>query len=173
MKFSKPQRQDGPAMFNLVKRCPPLDVNSRYCNLLQATHFKETSIVAHEDGHLVGFVSGYRLPQHPDVLFIWQVAVDRSQRGKGLAKQLLLRLVARTPQITSLETTVTPDNKASQALFNAVAEKLSARMTTTTLFEKHADFEGQHNDEVLFHIGPFNTTAAADVSPIPVEEITA
>lgn len=173
MEIRKPQKKDGAAIYNLVKRCPPLDVNSRYCNILQATHFSDTTIVAEEQGNLVGFVSGYRLPAHPDVLFIWQVAIDASQRGKGLAKHLLLALTQRVPHITSLETTVTPENKASEALFGSVADALSARLTTTTVFEKQADFEGRHDDEVLFHIGPFNVQPSTTTSSIHTEEMPA
>jgi diaminobutyrate acetyltransferase len=80
----EPGPDDGPAVFDLVARCPPLDPNSRYCNLLQCSHFAATSIIAPADvgGHAaLGFVSGYRIPARPDTLFIWQVAVDAAARG--------------------------------------------------------------------------------------------
>src|SRR5690606_41246864 len=81
-----PRATDGYALNQLVKRCPPLDTNSVYCNLLQCTDFSATSIAAeHTDGELVGFISGYCPPSRPDTLFIWQVAVDDRMRGQGLA----------------------------------------------------------------------------------------
>src|SRR3546814_3090873 len=38
-----PRTEDGPAISRLVGDCPPLDVNSAYCNLLQCTHFADRS----------------------------------------------------------------------------------------------------------------------------------
>merc|ERR1712169_164475 len=64
--FRKPVSTDGSDVFALVERCKPLDVNSMYCNLLQCSHFADTAIVAERGGQMVGFISGYRLPQQPD-----------------------------------------------------------------------------------------------------------
>jgi L-2,4-diaminobutyric acid acetyltransferase len=78
-----PDNTLGHQVAELVNRCPPLDTNSTYCNLLQCHHFANTSCAAlTPNKRLVGFVSGYIVPQAPDTLFIWQVAVDHSQRGK-------------------------------------------------------------------------------------------
>ena len=75
-----PAREDGAAVFGLIQRCPPLDANSMYCNLLQCSHFADTSVAALADGVLVGFISGYLVPGRPDSLFIWQVAVGPDTR---------------------------------------------------------------------------------------------
>lgn len=49
-----PTLEDGPGIHALVAQCPPLDTNSRYCNLLQCHHFADTSIVASLGQHLIG-----------------------------------------------------------------------------------------------------------------------
>ena len=49
---------DGMAVFRLVENCPPLDMNSSYCNLLQCSHFADTSVVAQMNGALLGFIAG-------------------------------------------------------------------------------------------------------------------
>src|SRR5690554_4318868 len=106
-----PQATDGHALNQLVERCPPLDTNSVYCNLLQCTDFSATSIAAdNPEGELVGFISGYRPPSRPDTLFIWQVAVDDRMRGQGLASSMLLELIRRTADagVRWLETTISP-----------------------------------------------------------------
>src|SRR5690606_9709400 len=57
----RPRATDGYALNQLVKRCPPLDTNSVYCNLLQCSDFSATGIAAEDSqGELVGFISGYR-----------------------------------------------------------------------------------------------------------------
>lgn len=160
-----PEPGDGPAVFDLIARCPPLDANSRYCNLLQCSHFAATSIIATAgaDGVVIGFVSGYRIPQCPDTLFVWQVAVDPAARGQGLGLHLLGNLLARSglADICFLETTIGPDNRASWALFERLASTLSAAIATTTLFDSQRHFAGRHPDEVLLRIGPFVAAGVA------------
>ena len=34
-RFRRPAMFDGPAVHNLIARCPPLDANSVYCNVVQ------------------------------------------------------------------------------------------------------------------------------------------
>lgn len=161
----EPHPDDGPGVFNLIARCLPLDPNSRYCNLLQCSHFATTSIIAIADAGehaVVGFISGYRMPARPDTLFVWQVAVDAAVRGLGLGSRLLTGLLARPvlADIRFLETTIGPDNRASWALFERLAERLSAAVATTTLFESQRHFGGRHPDEILCRIGPFDSPAA-------------
>lgn len=159
LRLRRPEAEDGAALFRLVKRCPPLDQNSRYCNLLQVTHFNQTAIVAESEGDLVGFVTGYRIPGREHVLFVWQVGVAEEARGQGLAPRLLTALIDRQEGVTHLETTVTADNTASQSAFEKLADMLGARLERTALFEVE-HFEGKHDAEVLLRIGPFTGQAA-------------
>lgn len=152
-----PSAKDGASVHRLVALCPPLDQNSLYCNLLQASHFAETSILAEHDGEVGGFISGYRVPQRDNVLFIWQVAVSPQARGQGLALSMLESLLARLPDIDYLETTVTPDNTPSARLFSRLASNKGVKIEKSVLFDKQAHFEGGHEDEELYRIGPFTT----------------
>lgn len=149
----------GHQVAELVRRCPPLDTNSTYCNLLQCHHFADTSCAAvSRDNRLVGFVSGYLVPQAPDTLFIWQVAVDSSQRGKGLGMAMMLNILARQAcgDVHFLETTVTDSNQASISMFAKLAAQLGAAdVTTSILFDRQRHFLGLHDSETLFRIGPF------------------
>ncbi len=156
----QPTDQDGYWLHQLVKRCQPLDTNSVYCNLLQCTDFANTAIAAQDaSGKLVGFISGYRPPARPDTLFVWQVAVDSSMRGQGLAGRMLHALVRRLhPQgVSYIETTISPDNAASQALFLKVFAQLGIEHETSTLFSRQQHFNGEHEDEVLYRAGPITT----------------
>lgn len=159
-----PQATDGYALSQLVERCKPLDTNSVYCNLLQCSDFADTGIAAiAEDGDLVGFISGYRPPARPETLFVWQVAVDSRMRGQGLALKMLLALVERlAPQgVTHMETTITPDNEASQALFKKAFRQLGADYSTAVKFARDTHFNGLHDDEVVYRAGPFKPLANA------------
>ncbi|KKN06430.1 hypothetical protein LCGC14_1077280, partial [marine sediment metagenome] len=97
------------------------------------------------------------LPDNPQTLFIWQVAVGEEARGKGLASRMLKNILNRTAtkSVTFIETTITPDNKASWALFESLAKKLDAPLNSTVMFERDAHFAGEHETEMLVKIGPF------------------
>ena len=157
----RPNDGDGFPLHELVARCQPLDTNSVYCNLLQCSDFADTAIAAEDaQGQLVGFISGYRPPSRPDTLFVWQVAVDASMRGQGLALRMLLALTERVASqgVRFLETTISPDNGASQALFKKAFAQLGADYSTRTLFSRTEHFAGKHEDEVLYRAGPFGVS---------------
>ena len=87
---------------------------------------------------------------------VWQIAVDSSQRGRGTAGALLDALVSRLADegVGYMETTITPDNAASNALFASLAKRWSAAMDRAGTFDA-ADFPDEHESEVRFRIGPF------------------
>jgi L-2,4-diaminobutyric acid acetyltransferase len=159
IELRSPSLEDGMAVFRLVENCPPLDTNSSYCNLLQCSHFSSTSVAAELDGEIVGFISGYALPERPDTLFVWQVAVSEQTRGVGLASRMLKHILARPhcTEIAYLETSITEDNQASWALFKSLAKALHAEFQSSEWMDKEAHFTGQHDSEALVRIGPFNS----------------
>lgn len=156
--FYYPTSNDGFAVNKLISESPPLDTNSMYCNLLQCTHFSETSICAKAGEKLVGFISGYLIPTRPNTLFIWQVAVAKSARGRGVASRMLDGLLKRpiTREVKFMETTITPDNKSSWMLFQKLADKRGTKIDVSTAFDKEKHFKGSHETEQLLRIGPLS-----------------
>jgi L-2,4-diaminobutyric acid acetyltransferase len=170
----RPRAADGPALHALVAACPPLDPNSRYCNLLHCTHFAGTSVAAERcsDGQssLVGFISAYIPPERPDTLFVWQVAVHADARGAGLGRRMLRHLLQRPAcaAVRYLDTTVTGDNAASAAMFRGLADTLlrpngekGVRVRRHRWFDRERHFGGVHDSEYLLRIGPFHMHTAA------------
>ncbi|WP_164217189.1 diaminobutyrate acetyltransferase [Virgibacillus sp. YIM 98842] len=155
--FRKPTKEDGAAVWELIKGTKVLDLNSSYSYIMWCEIFSETSIVAEREGKTVGFISGFINPNSPDSLFIWQVAVNASERGKGLATKMLRQLLHRTEEeVQYVEATVSPSNKPSQSLFKGLAKKLDTNCDISDYFTSN-DFpdEGEeHEDELLFKIGP-------------------
>ena len=155
--FRKPTKKDGAAVWQLIKDMKVLDLNSSYSYLMWCEIFSDTSIVAEREGNTVGFISGFINPNSPDTLFIWQVAVNASERGRGLATKMLRQLLKRTSeQVEYVEATVSPSNKPSQSLFKGLAKKLDTNCDISDYFTSE-DFPGEgeeHEDELLFKIGP-------------------
>lgn len=155
----KPNPDDGWGIYELVKSCPPLDVNSAYAYLLLATQFRDSCAVAtNEEGEIVGFVSGYVKSNAPDTYFLWQVAVGEKARGTGLARRLVEAVMTR-PELADvhhLETTITPDNQASWGLFRRLADRWQAPLNSREYFSTD-QLGGEHDPENLVRIGPFQT----------------
>jgi L-2,4-diaminobutyric acid acetyltransferase len=151
--IGRPRVEDGVACWELAAASRVLDVNSRYAYLLWFRDFSATSVVARMDGAVVGFVTGYRRPDDPDALVVWQVAVDEAARGRGVAAGMLDALFDGVPDVQHLETTITPDNEGSIALFTGFAGRRGAEVRRSELFGP--DLLGaDHEPEVLFRIGP-------------------
>lgn len=160
----KPSAEDGFAVHQLIEHSPPLDTNSTYCNLLQCSHFAATSVAAFIGDELVGFISGYLVPDRPNTLFIWQVAVSPVVRGRGLATRMIQHILARDncQQVSHLETTITEDNQASWALFERVAESYAADLSKSKFFDKERHFQNLHDSEILVTIGPLKNASALE-----------
>ncbi|TDB91688.1 diaminobutyrate acetyltransferase [Actinomadura sp. KC216] len=156
VQLQEPSLSDGPELWRLARESRVLDVNSPYSYTLWCRDFADTSVVARDCGVPCGFITGYVRPSRPDTFFVWQVAVGRDHRGQGLAHRMLDRLADRLAARGAryLEATVTPDNTASTAMFEAFARRRGCDVTRTPLFGAEHFPEGEHEPEVLFRIGP-------------------
>lgn len=151
-----PTQSDGAAVHALMKANPPLEVNSEYCYLLMCSHFAQTCTVAEQDGRLIGFQTGYRRPDAPNTLFVWQIAVGSEGRGKGVGKRMVEHLLGRFPAVEYLEQTVTKSNNASRALFSSVARSYRAELRESLMFGEERFSDGSHEAEYLLRIGPLS-----------------
>lgn len=156
--FRNPTAKDGPAVHALIERCPPLDTNSLYANLLQCSHFADSCVLAEQAGALVGWISGYRPPHEPDALFVWQVAVAPEARGQNLGVRMLDALFQMPAAFdaTRLITTVTPSNQPSRAMFARFAEIHGCQMEARAYFDRDSHLGGLHESEELISIGPLD-----------------
>lgn len=157
----KPRDRDGMALNRLIEACPPLDPNSVYCNLLQCSHFAQTSAIAELEGRIMASAVAYPIPDKPSTLFVWQIAVHPDARGRGLAIKLLNEILRRPEcaHFTAVETTITTCNQASWQVFRKLAKSLDAAFCYADHFSRDTHFDGQHASEQLITIGPIRRTA--------------
>ena len=146
-------------MWRVVRDSGVLDLNSPYSYLILCQHFGETCLVAEEAGEIVGFVTAYRPPVASNVIFVWQIGVAQSMRGRGVGLTLLETLVRKEAAsgVSFLEATVTPSNAPSQALFRALAQRLRTQCEETPCFSTQLFPDETHEAEDLFRIGPFSS----------------
>lgn len=151
---------EGALLWELARDAGGLDLNSPYAYMTQCRNFHETCVVAEVFGTPAGFVIAHRVPNRPDVLFVWQVAVLPEFRGLSIGKRMLESLVeqAACKGVRKLETTVTPSNKASEALFSAFAKARGAELTIAPGYaqDDFPDDEPQERER-LFTIQPIHS----------------
>lgn len=162
VRFRAASPEDGAALHTLVERGGVLELNTAYSYVLMCDHFGSTTVVAEHDDEIVGFVTAYRPPSHPDTVFVWQIGVDPRMRGRGVARGILQALVKRPAcrGVRYLEATVTPTNMASRRLFQSFARTQSAAYEWSDGYPGQAFGEG-HEPEELIRIGPFTAGASA------------
>ena len=75
--------------------------------------------------------------------------------------KMLMGLIERVSQhgVQWLETTISPGNDASEALFRKAFRLLDVEPVTRVIFSRENHFNGQHDDEVLYRAGPFSITS--------------
>lgn len=157
IRLEKPMVEDGAAMWELVNHST-LDQNSAYKYIMMCEYFAETCVVAKENEKLVGFVTAFIPPERPDAVFVWQVGVDSSQRGKGIASKLLNELIQREAckDVRFVEATVTPSNKASEALFRKLAREYDTACEVNEFFTQDLFPNDSHEEELNFRVGPIH-----------------
>lgn len=153
----QPSVDDGEPIHRVVRESGVLDVNSCYLYLLLSTEFRDTCVVAEreEDGRIMGFVTGFRPPAKAGTVFLWQVGVDEAARGQGLGRALVEAFLEAPGcrEATTLETTISPSNEASQGLFRAVARGRDAEVSVHPYFDEQ-HFPPGHEAEELYRIRP-------------------
>ncbi len=162
MIYRHPRFNDGLTIYNLIKSCPPLDINSVYYYYVLCRDFAETCVVAEWNKKIIGFLSAYRKLQEADCLFVWQVAVAEQVRGKKIAANLLEWLINQPScaKIHALETTISPSNQPSQALFKRFAKSHQAVCQTSNFLEISQFGDQGHEAEILFRIEPIHSSNA-------------
>jgi diaminobutyrate acetyltransferase len=133
-----------------------VDRNSPYSYLMLCEHFADTCAVGTIGDTAVGFVTGFRLPDDPETVFVWQIVTSGEARGTGVAARLLDHVADRptVPRTRHLEATVTPGNTASMRLFHSFARRRGAACDESVLFSAD-DFPVAHEPEHRLRIGPF------------------
>lgn len=164
--YRHPFFNEGLAIYELIKRCPPLDTNTIYAYYLLCRDFSNTCVIAEQDNHLIGFLSAYRKPPEPDCLFVWQMAVAKQARGRHIATNMLEWLIGQLSDtnIRILETTIAPSNRASQAVFKRLAQKYQVRCNTYEFLDTAMFGDQTHEAEVLFRIGPFKRQSTTRIT---------
>ncbi|QKC66344.1 diaminobutyrate acetyltransferase [Mesorhizobium loti] len=162
--FREPTEIHAADVWDLIAKCPPLNRNSLYCELLLCTDFADTCVLAERDGEVVGWLATYRRPSEQSTLFIWQIAVHPEARSIGVGKGLIISALNRRScdGVTHISATVTLSNSTTQSLFAGVARDMRAPIRQAIRFDRDIHFKGQHESEYTIAIGPIVCSSSAE-----------
>ena len=159
IRLRNPTVKDAAAIWCKVESVGNLERNSCYAYLLLCSHFAETCLLAERGEELLGFVLAYRPPSEAEAVFVWQVGVLPTARGTGLGRRLLSGLLhlPACRDARFLVATVSPDNRASLALFQGLARALGVGCVNQPGYAGVL-FAGPHPDENIVRLGPLKGT---------------
>jgi L-2,4-diaminobutyric acid acetyltransferase len=153
--FRKPEKKDAVEIHAMLQPYKPyVGTSPIYTYLLICEHFSDTSIVTTIDtGEIVGFISAYFPPKKSNTLFLWEIAVKEGFHGNGLYLQMVEELYkCNCPMY--VEATVNPSNTSFIKRLKQLSEIFTCDFTTYTLFPSDHFGKQDHEDEVLYRIGP-------------------
>ena len=154
--YRTPSLEDAAEIWKMVDEAAALDANSGYAYFMIARNVPATSVVAEVDGEVAGMVTAYPLPSDPTRVFVWQVNVRDRFQGLGIARGMLEEILTREDcaNVRYIETTVAPDNEASEALFRRIARDFLCGIEESEVYKDELFPDAEHQIERVFVIGP-------------------
>ncbi|WP_180980931.1 GNAT family N-acetyltransferase [Pseudovibrio exalbescens] len=156
IQFKSPNLSHAKDIIRLVDSTPRLDRNSKYAYALWCSHFAPHSVVAIRDEEVIGFLTGFRSPTHPDTYFLWQTATKHRHGVAGLGVDMIDFAVRREIDngATKIEASVDNDNKPIRVLMKSLAKRLNGRVEEELLYPGSllSTEDDQHHDEMLMRI---------------------
>jgi ribosomal protein S18 acetylase RimI-like enzyme len=106
-------------------------------------HFHTTSLVAEDEGKMIGFLVGFVSPSEPTEAYIHYVAVDPARRHDGLARQLYDEFLERVRGrgCTVARAITSPTNETSIAFHRRMGFEVRSTVR---------DYNGPGRDMVTF-----------------------
>lgn len=159
--MQKPEKKDAAEIHAMLQPYKPyVGTNPRYTYLLICEHFNDTSLVAKTlAGEIVGFIAAYLPPNQRNTLFLWEIAVKEGYHGNNLYIRMVKHICKRI-RPTYLEATVNPSNASSIKRLKQLSSIFTCNCTNYTLFPSEYFGNQEHEDEVLYRIGPIYVRTA-------------
>lgn len=135
-------------VLKLMRSSCDIDHHTDY-TLWQAAHFDPTLFfIALIDNRIAGYLFGRNTG---DSAFLWQMAVDTKEHGKGIGKKLVSEFIlsAKTNNYRSIITSISPDNVASKATISSAATSCGLSLKKSGMT---SSFGGCMKKEIIYEI---------------------
>lgn len=137
------EEKDASLIKHLALSCPPLDVHTPYTYWVLCRYFNKSCFVMYDGEAPIGYITAIDIDEG---VFIWQIGVIESYRGRGYAS-LLIDKVYEYAGLKNLDMFVTIDkeNKKSYNSFNGFCKKHNLK------FEEIGSLSIDDFDDPLFN----------------------
>lgn len=156
VQFQSPDLSHARDIISIINTTDRLDTNSHYVYALWCSHFASHSVVALREDEVIGFLTGFRSPMHPESYFLWQTATRPRHGVAGLGVDMIDFAVRReiANGATRIEASVDSENTAIRLLMKTLAKRHGGRIEEELLFPGALLAEGgeAHHDEMLMRI---------------------
>jgi L-2,4-diaminobutyric acid acetyltransferase len=99
-----------------VSNCKPLESYSEHFYKIVTRYFGNCCFIAENENKILGVIIGLASQVHNKTYFMWQIGVESSLKGDGIAKILLKKAEEEVKKLgcNRIELTVDPENIPSQ-----------------------------------------------------------
>ena len=153
--YRNAQVEDGPQIWSLARK---INRESGGLDLYALSNYErlcrdlsETCSVAEIDGHVVGFATGFMMPDEKRGLFLWQTGLHPDYQGKGIGSKLETFLID-TIKPNYLKFTVEASNGAANRTAQKKAEYMELPWNNPGAISSD-DLGGNHEAEVIYYVG--------------------
>lgn len=148
MQIRSLQKQDIPQVKALLTEGAPFVTSyAAYLYWMLGAYFPSTCLVAEEDGRICGYIGA--LPSaEKEMVFIWQIAVAKAIRGRGVAKSLLCSVLqrARGMGFSKIEIAISEENTACIRLLQSAAAEIGYHI------EEAGTYADEQFQETIYHL---------------------
>jgi len=102
-----------------VSECKPLDLHTSITYWTLFKYFPNLCYVMLENDKVIGFVSGLRSSLEKDVVYLWQIGINKEHRGKSYASTLIEYFIKSAINLNcnKIQFTIAPENESSYNAF--------------------------------------------------------
>jgi len=119
LKFKNPCEDDFLKLYDFVLDCPPLESYPEHFYKIILRYFPKTTVFLRNKNLIVGFVFGIPSQKDKDLIFLWQIGIDKNMRGSSVSKNLIKEFEKKVKEngFKKIELTIDPENIASKKFF--------------------------------------------------------
>lgn len=138
----------------LVQACEPLTLHTAVTYGVLLRSFPDTCFVAETSGELSGFISSVRGTAHPEAIYVWQIGVVPSARGKGLSLRLIdsVAMAANRIGCSVLQVGIEPSNDHSLSVFRAYAHRKGESLTQVDRVDFDDEISGISEHDIVWQM---------------------
>ena len=144
---------DSPLLRALAAACGTLDVHTPYTYWVACQYHGSSIFILEDAGEPIGYIMAL---DNPDCVFLWQIGILASYRGKGLSQRLYTQVMNYAAAAgKKVQVTIAPDNKASFGALESYCRSHSLEIhTEQTLFLTDRIDPEFRETEVIYTVYP-------------------